>query len=205
MLYQGKYAEAKSVFDAVLSSGQFSLVGNYEDIYDPSLKSANTESVFVVHHSVGDGANNDANGDYGSVLSYIQGGPGGCCGFFTPSQDIVNAHKTSNGLPILPSTDGVANHNDIPIDSDYGIFSSQPFTPYSGMVDPRLDWNIGRRGIPFKDWGVYTLVPIGQEIRLRRVTILKRNDLFDKTKALLLVVVDGESRPQLLIIMLSVL
>ena len=155
LLYQGKFAEAKSVFDAVVNSGQFSLVDNYEDIYDPSLKSANTESVFVVHHSVGDGAANDANGDYGSVLSYIQGGPGGCCGFFTPSQDIVNAHKTSNGLPVLPSSDGIANHNDNPVNSDYGIFSSQPFTPYSGTVDPRLDWNIGRRGIPFKDWGVH--------------------------------------------------
>lgn len=155
LLFQEKYNEAKSAFDAVVSSGLFQLVSNYEDIYDPSLKSENEESVFVVHHSVGDGATNDANGDYGSVLSYIQGGPGGCCGFFTPSQDLVNAHKTTNGLPELPSSDGIAAHNASPISSDYGVSSSVSFTLYTGTVDPRLDWNIGRRGIPFKDWGVH--------------------------------------------------
>jgi len=38
--------------------------------------------------------------------------------------------------------------------SDEGILSTQPFTPYSGPVDPRLDWTVGRRGIPYLDWGV---------------------------------------------------
>ncbi len=31
----------------------------------------------------------------------------------------------------------------------------QPFTPYTGTVDPRLDWTVGRRAIPFLDWGVH--------------------------------------------------
>ena len=27
---------------------------------------------------------------------------------------------------------------------------------YSTPVDPRLDWTVGRRGIPYWDWGVHT-------------------------------------------------
>ena len=27
------------------------------------------------------------------------------------------------------------------------------FTPYAGTLDPRLDWTVGRRGIPYLDWG----------------------------------------------------
>ena len=156
-LYQGEWADAKTAFDKVVASAQYSLLSEYEAIYDPAQKATNTESIFVVHHSVGDGAANDANGDYGSVLSYIQGGPGGCCGFFTPSQDLVNAHKTVNGLPILSTTNGGGAHNAAPIvNSDYGLLSTNlSFTPYSGNVDPRLDFNVGRRGIPFKDWGVH--------------------------------------------------
>ena len=28
-------------------------------------------------------------------------------------------------------------------------------TPYSGTLDPRLDWTVGRPGIPYLDWGLY--------------------------------------------------
>ncbi|MGV3589171.1 MAG: RagB/SusD family nutrient uptake outer membrane protein, partial [Adhaeribacter sp.] len=36
-----------------------------------------------------------------------------------------------------------------------GIEATQPFTPDEGTFDPRLDWTVGRRGIPFLDWGVH--------------------------------------------------
>ena len=29
----------------------------------------------------------------------------------------------------------------------------QLFTPYTGTLDPRLDWTVGRRGVPYLDWG----------------------------------------------------
>ena len=155
LLFQNKFSEAKAAFDAVVQSNTYRLLDEFEDVYDPSKKAGHPETIFVVHHSVGDGADNDANGDYGSILSYIQGGPGGCCGFYVPTQDLVNAYKTENGLPLLPTTDGIANHNSSPVTSDYGILSSDSFTPYSGALDPRIDFSIGRRGIPFKDWGIH--------------------------------------------------
>lgn len=35
-----------------------------------------------------------------------------------------------------------------------GINSADPFTPDAGEIDPRLDWTVGRRGIPYLDWGL---------------------------------------------------
>ena len=31
--------------------------------------------------------------------------------------------------------------------------SEEPFTPYAGNLDPRLDWTVGRRGIEYLGWG----------------------------------------------------
>ena len=31
--------------------------------------------------------------------------------------------------------------------------STDAFTLYTGTLDPRLDWTVGRRGIPYLDWG----------------------------------------------------
>jgi hypothetical protein len=39
--------------------------------------------------------------------------------------------------------------------NDNGIESTAPFTPHQGTLDPRLDWTVGRRGIPYRDWGVF--------------------------------------------------
>src|SRR3546814_9995673 len=36
-----------------------------------------------------------------------------------------------------------------------GITSGDPFTPYTGTLDPRLDWTVGRRGLPYLDWGLH--------------------------------------------------
>lgn len=71
--------------------------------------------------------------------------PFGCCGFFQPSFDLVNAFRTDvNGLPAA----GV-------VTNDFGLLSSDPFTPDAGLIDPRLDDSVGRRGIPYLDWGLH--------------------------------------------------
>ncbi|MCY7356597.1 MAG: RagB/SusD family nutrient uptake outer membrane protein [Rudanella sp.] len=76
--------------------------------------------------------------------------PGGCCGYFQPSQDLVNAHRTdASGLPLPDS------YNQFEVKNDQGVESNQPFTPDAGNLDPRLDWSVGRRGIPYLDWGMH--------------------------------------------------
>jgi hypothetical protein len=40
--------------------------------------------------------------------------------------------------------------------SDQGVGSASPYTPdNTTFVDPRLDWSVGRRGIPYLDWGLH--------------------------------------------------
>ena len=41
------------------------------------------------------------------------------------------------------------------VKNDIGLYSNDPFDPYPGTLDPRLDWTVGRRGIPYLDWGVH--------------------------------------------------
>jgi hypothetical protein len=107
------------------------------------------ESVFACQSSANDGSGGN-NGDVGDALSFPNGGVTGCCGFFQPSQYLVNHFKTQleTGLPDLD------NFNEVDVKNDEGLQSTDPFIPYSGTLDPRLDWTVGRRGIPYLDWGI---------------------------------------------------
>jgi hypothetical protein len=83
-------------------------------------------------------------------LNFPQGGPANtCCGFYQPSQDLVNAFKTEGGLPLLD------NYNQSDVNSDFLLTSADDFTPYQGTLDPRLDYTIGRRGIDFNGYAVH--------------------------------------------------
>ncbi len=46
-------------------------------------------------------------------------------------------------------------YNNTDVTSDELLASTDPFTPYAGTLDPRLDWTVGRRGVPYYDWGVH--------------------------------------------------
>jgi len=150
-LFQEKWADAKTLLEAIVASNQFQLMDKYHDNFRTTTNN-NKESIFEVQYSVNDGAPGGENGNIGSTLNYPYGGGGvtTCCGFFQPSQNLVNAFKTdANGLPLLDT------FNDADVTSDQGIEATAPFTPYAGTVDPRLDWTVGRRGIPYLDWGVH--------------------------------------------------
>lgn len=154
LMFQGKYAAAKTVLDDVYANGKnaqgitYALLTKYSDNFNADTKNS-TESVFAVQYSVNDGSAAD-NGGWGEVLNFpYTGGPGTCCGFFQPSQDLVNSFKTT-AVTGLPDPD---TYNDVIVTNDAGITSTQPFTPYTGSLDARLDWTVGRRGIPYLDWG----------------------------------------------------
>jgi hypothetical protein len=150
-IFQKKYAEAKPILEAIVASGKYRLVDKYHDNFQASTNN-NAESIFEVQYSVNDGAAGGENGNIGSTLNYPYGGGAftTCCGFFQPSVNLVNSFRTDeNGLPLLDDF----NKTDIP--NDQGIESTAPFTPYAGNLDPRLDWTVGRRGIPYLDWGVH--------------------------------------------------
>jgi len=148
-MYQNDITAAKPLLVDVITNGPFSLVPNYHDNFRIATEN-NSESVFEVQMSVADGGSGE-NGSWGDNLNFPYGaGPGGCCGFYQPSQNLVNAFKTdANGLPLLDT------FNDVDVKNDEGLSSSDPFTPYDGTLDPRLDWTVGRRGLPFLNWGIH--------------------------------------------------
>jgi hypothetical protein len=47
-------------------------------------------------------------------------------------------------------------YNNDPVISDQGLAPADPFTEDAGPLDPRIDWTVGRRGIPYWDWGEHT-------------------------------------------------
>jgi starch-binding outer membrane protein, SusD/RagB family len=149
LIYQGKYPAALTEFNEVINSGVYSLAPAYHDNFNAVTRN-NSEGVLVVQQAVNEGTEGD-NGNIGDVLNYTHGGgPGGCCGFHQPSQNLVNAFRVdANGLPLLDT------YNDTDVANDDGINAAAPFTPTTVALDPRLDWTVGRRGIPYLDWGVH--------------------------------------------------
>ncbi|GGX33033.1 RagB/SusD family nutrient uptake outer membrane protein [Aquimarina muelleri] len=154
-MYQLDYAEAKPLLDDIINSGPFSLTPKYSDNFNAETNNS-VESIFAVQNTVGDGSAGDDNANWGDALNFPNGAPVGtsptgssCCGFFQPSQNLVNAYKTdASGLPLLET------FNDVDVVNDDGIDSNDNFTPYTGELDPRLDWKVGRRGIDFNGWGI---------------------------------------------------
>jgi tetratricopeptide (TPR) repeat protein len=145
-LWEKKYSEAKAQLDAVVASGRYALNAKYHDNFNAATRNSR-EGVLEVQQSVNDGTTD--NGNNGDVLNFpYNGGPAGCCGFHQPSQDLVNAFQVdANGLPLLDT------YNNTDVKNDDGLKTSDAFTPHTGPLDPRLDWTVGRRGIPYLDWG----------------------------------------------------
>ncbi|MEY4383452.1 MAG: hypothetical protein RI995_994 [Bacteroidota bacterium] len=157
-MFQGKFAAAKTVLEDVYKNSGKKLVTNYHDNYRTATNN-NSESIFEVEFSVNDGSTGN-NGNQGDNLNwpYSANSPGrGCCGFYLPSQNLVNAFKTTaDGLPMIgEKKDGTADtYNQIDLPNDQGLKSDQAFNlDRTVPVDPRLDWTVGRRGVNFLDWG----------------------------------------------------
>lgn len=150
-MFQKKYAQALTLLNEIINSGEYDLADSFHDNFRTAGQTNNPEVIFAVQASVNEGGTEGENGGYGNVLNYpYNNGPGKCCGFHQPSLNLVNAFKTdANGLPLLDT------FNDADVTNDEGINSNDPFTPYAGTLDPRLDWTVGRRGIPYLDWGLH--------------------------------------------------
>ncbi len=156
-LYQKKFQEAKVLFNEVISAGKtakgvkFGLFPGLEDNFRPELELNSPEAVFSIQMAANVGTGSIDNATVGEMLNYPYGNsPFGCCGFYQPSIDLANSYRTdANGLPLLET------YNSNPVKNDQGVLSTQAFTPDPGMLDPRIDWTIGRRGIPYLDWGLH--------------------------------------------------
>lgn len=150
LLFTKDYATAKMVLTDVVNNGtnplgvKFDLNANYDDNFNLDFDNTK-ESVFAFQASSKDNAS-ARNGNWGDLLNTPSATGGGGAGFFCPTYWFSNQFKTdANGLPL-------ANPQD---NSVYDPFGQAGYTKYSGNVDTRLDWTIGRDGVPFHDWGTY--------------------------------------------------
>lgn len=140
------WANALATLRDVEANGPYALEPSFDRVWSGFDANENgPETILAYQASANDGEPNGNNANYGERLNFPHSGsPLGCCGFHQASQNLVNFFRVdANGLP-LAVTD--ANWN-----ASNTIFVAGNMAP----VDPRLDWTVGRDGVPFKDWGTH--------------------------------------------------
>jgi hypothetical protein len=150
LMFTKDYATAKTVLSDVVNLGtnslgvKFDLNKDYGDNFNVAFDNSK-ESVFAFQSSAQDNAG-ARNGNWGDQLNFPANGGIGGAGFFSPTYYFVNSFKTdASGVP-------VASPQNTSVMDPAG---QAGLTQYSGNVDSRLDWTIGRNGVPFLDWGTY--------------------------------------------------
>lgn len=132
--FTSSWNEVVTYADYVIGSGKYQLYNNFLDMSKVEFNNS-YESIMAIQFST---ANNNANINWCNLLNttYSDGNLfGNGDDFFLASQNLVNAFRTDeNGLPYL---DGSYNDRNVTTDFD-------------GNVDPRLDFTVGRIGMPFR-------------------------------------------------------
>ena len=157
-MFQQKFDSAKALLTTIIANGknskgvQYGLTPCYHDNFDAATEN-NQESVLQIEFSVDQTSipQNANVGETGVSPLFYQGSDVYYGYWKQPSYNLVNAFKTDvNGLPMLDASGtDTSNLNNAIGDSS----ASYTALPYQGTVDPRLDWSVGRRGVPFLDWG----------------------------------------------------
>ena len=159
-MFEKKFTEAKALLNTIIpaayggsgngvnAQGQpYALMANFDDNFNPELENS-PEHVFQIEFSANDGSNS-GNSNIGEVANTPTFYP--LSSYYVswkqPSFNLVNAFKTdANGLPMLDHF----NDDNVTNDMDYKGYDY--YNTYQGTVDPRLDWTVGRRGVPYLDW-----------------------------------------------------
>ncbi len=137
--FTSSWEDVKTYADAVIKSNQYSLYSNFGDLSKISFNNG-SESIFALQCST---ANDNAHINWSNLLNCTYSDAnlyGTGDDFFYGSQNLVNAFRTNeNGLPYL---DGSFNKVDVT-------------AQYEGTVDTRLDFTVGRIGLPWRGY-LYT-------------------------------------------------
>ena len=155
-MYDHQYANAVTTFTDIVTNGPYKLETSFDRVWSAYPDAQNgPETIFAYQSSSQDGSPDASNSNYGERLnfpyapSHFQ-----CCGFDPPSLNLVNFFQVdAAGLPLALSSPGTWNANN-------GAFVAGNMAP----VDPRLDWTVGRNGIPFKDWGPYSITWVRDQV-----------------------------------------
>jgi starch-binding outer membrane protein, SusD/RagB family len=163
--YANNYAVALPILTNAITNGRtsnnlpYNLLSNYYDNFDAATENK-AESVFAVQLSVNDyatgaGGNGNSSSTYQGSNNKVGPTLGRGWGFYTPTPWWGDHFRTSGkGLPYL---DMFAT-NSHRLKTDQGMVAApasgtDPFVPDTCGLDPRIDWSMGRRGIPYYDYG----------------------------------------------------
>jgi starch-binding outer membrane protein, SusD/RagB family len=147
-IYNHQYAAANTTLQDIVDNGPYALEANFADVWTAFFNKENgKETIFAFQASANDGEPNAENANFGERLNFpYSPSHFACCGFNDPTQNLVNFFKVDgSGLPLSLSAPDSWNA------SDAEFVANSPAT-----VDPRLDWTVGRDGVPFKDWELYS-------------------------------------------------
>jgi len=144
-VYAGQYAAAVTTLQDVKDNGPYALETSFDHVWTGFSKySDGPETIFAYQASSNDGEPNGNNANFGERLNFPYYTHFGCCGFNQPSFNLVNFYKVdAAGLPLALSDPNNWN-------SSSAVFDATTLVP----VDPRIDWTVGRDGVPYKDWGL---------------------------------------------------
>ena len=136
-LFTSSWAEVEEYTGYIINSGKYGLFQNFLDISKPEFNNLE-ESVFAIQFS---SANSPDQFNFNNCLNctWSEGNLyGNGDDFYLGSQNLVNAFRTDNaGLPFLDgTTDGL------------NVESAD----FAGNVDPRLDFTLGRIGMPWRSY-----------------------------------------------------
>jgi len=154
-VYSGDYAGGLTTLRDVVDNGPYELEENFHHVWTGIAEFANgPETILAYQASINDGEPDGNNSNWGERLNFPHAGsPFGCCGFHQPSQNLVNFFVVDgSGLPMAISVGDLTpltatdpwNDNDAELEAGATV-----------PVDPRLDWTVGRDGVPYKDWGAH--------------------------------------------------
>lgn len=134
----GDYAEVEKWADAVIGSNKYALYDNYCDMSKIEFNNKK-EAVMAIQFSTG---NNNMHINWSNLLNTTMS-DGNLFGngddFFLASQNLVDAFATDeNGLPYLDGSE------------HYVKTTEDGNGDYQGNVDPRVDFTVGRLGMPFR-------------------------------------------------------
>jgi len=151
-VFAGRYADGLATLQNVRDNGPYELQENFQQVWTGLSEFYNgPETIVAFQASVRDGDPGANNSNYGERLNFPHSGsPFGCCGFHQPTQNLVNFFQVDgNGLPAAMANPSDAFDATATWNSNDDEFDATATDP----IDPRLDWTVGRDGVPYKDWG----------------------------------------------------
>ncbi len=143
--YAGQWAAAVATLKNVQANGPYKLESSFDHVWTGFKQYYDgPETIWAYQASANDGEPSGNNANWGERLNFpYSGSHFGCCGFNQPTQNLVNFYLVdNNGLPLAVTSPNTWNTNN-------NNFAAGNMAP----VDPRLDWTVGRDGVPYKDWG----------------------------------------------------